>query len=73
MPGGDLLVSVPVDAACRVYFNAHRAFTRAYLLECFAGLELVEERYIYGSTLCADYDPGRGFGTGLFHLKKRLP
>lgn len=69
-PGGDLLVSVPVDAVCRVYFNAHRAFTRQYLLECFKGLELREERYIYGRELLGDYDPASGFGTGLFHLAK---
>jgi len=68
-PGGDLYVSVPVDAACRVHFNAHRTFTRDYLLALFPRTELVEERYIYGRAYAAAYDPGRGFGTGLFHLR----
>jgi SAM-dependent methyltransferase len=68
--GGDLYVSVPVDAACRIYFNAHRAFTRDYLLGLFPGLELVEERYIYGRALFPAYEPARGFGTGLYHLRR---
>lgn len=67
-PGGNLYVSVPVDAECRIYFNAHRAFTRDYLLSLFPGLTLCEERYIYGQTLMTTYEPQRGFGTGLYHL-----
>lgn len=65
---GDLYVSVPVDVECRVYFNAHRAFTREAVLALFPGLELVEERYIYGRSLYPAYEPSRGFGTGLFHF-----
>jgi SAM-dependent methyltransferase len=68
--GGDLYVSVPVDTECRIYFNAHRAFTRDYLLALFPGLELREERYIYGRTLGPAYEPARGFGTGLYHLRR---
>jgi SAM-dependent methyltransferase len=68
--GGDLYVSVPVDGECRIYFNAHRAFTRDYLLGLFPGLELLEERYIYGTTLLPAWAPSRGFGTGLFHLRR---
>ncbi|MEO6246408.1 MAG: DUF268 domain-containing protein, partial [Opitutaceae bacterium] len=68
--GGDLYVSVPVDAECRIYFNAHRAFTRDYLLAQFPGLVLAEERYIYGRELRAGYAPERGFGTGLYHLRR---
>ncbi len=67
-PGGNLYVSVPVDAKCRVYFNAHRAFTRDYLLSLFPGLTLCEERYIYGRSLRTAYEPQRGFGTGLYHF-----
>lgn len=69
-PGGDLYISVPVDSENRVYFNAHRAFTPAYVRHLFDGLDLVEEKYIYGNTLGDSYDPHRGFGTGLFHFKK---
>lgn len=68
--GGDLLISLPVDAECRVYFNAHRTFTRDYVLSLFPGFTLVQERYVYGSALHDRYDPGRGAGTGLFHFRK---
>lgn len=71
-PGGDLYVSIPVDEECRVYFNAHRAFTREYVLELFAGFELVEEKYVYGTALCNSYEKTLGFGTGLFHVRKGL-
>lgn len=69
-PGGNLYVSVPVDAECRIYFNAHRAFTREYVLGLFPGLQLTEERYIYGRAVFAAYAPERGFGTGLYHLRR---
>ena len=69
-PGGDLYISVPVDASNRIYFNAHRAFTRDYVLTCFKDLVLVEERYIYGRQLELQYDPRKGFGTGLYHLRR---
>ena len=69
-PGGHLYVSVPVEVECRIYFNAHRAFTRDYLLKLFPGLTLLEERYIYGRELVPAYIPGRGFGTGLYHFCK---
>jgi hypothetical protein len=69
-PHGNLYVSVPVDAECRIYFNAHRAFTRDYLLALFPGLELMEERYIYGTSVVSTYDAATGFGTGLFHFRR---
>jgi hypothetical protein len=68
--GGDLYVSVPVDAECCVYFNAHRAFTRDYFLSLFPGLALVAEQYIYGRAYAPAYAPARGFGTGLFHFRR---
>jgi hypothetical protein len=67
---GDLYISVPVDYENKVYFNAHRAFSKAYVLEMFNGLSIVEEKYIYGNTLCDSYDATKGFGTGLYHFKK---
>lgn len=69
-PGGNLYVSVPVDDVCRIYFNAHRAFTRDYLLANFPGLQLVEERYIYDRSIHLRYHPERGFGTGLYHFRR---
>jgi Caenorhabditis protein of unknown function, DUF268 len=69
-PGGNLYVSVPVDQDCRIYFNAHRAFSRDYVIQLFPNLTLVEERYIYGRSLSACYDPRRGFGTGLYHWRR---
>ena len=69
-PGGSLYISVPIDSKNRVYFNAHRAFTRDYLLKIFSPLTPVEEKYIYGNTIYDTYYPQKGFGTGLYHLKK---
>lgn len=68
--GGVMLFSVPVDSENRVCFNAHRTFTRDYLLKLFEGFEIIEEKYIYGQTLFDSYDKSKGFGTGLYHLMK---
>lgn len=68
--GGSLYISVPVDKENKVYFNAHRAFTRDYIMELSNGLKLEEEKYIYGNDLTENYSPGKGFGTGLYHFKK---
>ncbi|MDP3962622.1 MAG: DUF268 domain-containing protein [bacterium] len=67
--GGCLYISVPVDAENKVYFNAHRSFTRDYILELFKTLKLSEEKYIYGKNMYPSYDPAKGFGTGLYHFK----
>ena len=67
---GNLYISVPVDEENKVYFNAHRAFTRDYILELFSSLKLVEERYIYGNEMFNKYDEKKGFGTGLYYFKK---
>jgi Caenorhabditis protein of unknown function, DUF268 len=69
-PGGNLYVSVPIDEECRIYFNAHRAFSREYLLQLFPDLILIEESYIYGRTTSSTYEPQRGFGTGLYHFRR---
>lgn len=69
-PGGNLYISLPVDAENKVCFNAHRAFTRDYVLQLASPLRLVEERYIYEKRTFASYDPTKGFGTGLFHFRK---
>jgi SAM-dependent methyltransferase len=67
---GSLYISVPVDSKNIVYFNAHRAFTREYVIKLFNNLTLVEEKYVYGYDTFDSYDPLKGFGTGLFHFKK---
>jgi len=67
---GNLYISVPVDEENKVYFNAHRAFTRDYILELFSSLKLVEERYIYGNEMFNKYDEKKRFGTGLYYFKK---
>lgn len=69
-PGGQLYISVPVDAVNRIYFNGHRAFTPNTVRELFGELEVVEERYIYGYERVDHYQPERGFGTGLFHFRR---
>lgn len=68
-PGGDLYVTVPVDTTDRVYFNAHRAFTPAYVRDLFP-LTLIEEVYLYGDTMQSSYDAAKGFGTGMYHFRK---
>ncbi len=68
---GNLYFSVPVDCECRVYFNAHRAFTRSYILELFNDLKLIEEKYIYGKKVYNKYNKAKGFATGLFHFCKK--
>lgn len=68
--GGSLYISVPVDNSNKVYFNAHRAFTRDYVLKLFSPLTLVEEKYIYGHKLFETYDSAKNFGTGFFWFKK---
>ncbi len=67
---GVILFSVPVDNENKIYFNAHRAFTREYILELFDGFSLIEEKYQYGTKLFDNYDSNKGFGTGLYMLKK---
>lgn len=65
-----MLISLPVDDRDKIYFNAHRAFTRESIMKMFDGLKFVEEKYQYGYKLYDDYDPAKGFGTGLFHFIK---
>ncbi len=67
---GNLYISVPVDSENRVYFNAHRAFTRDSVLELFKPLKLLEEKYMYGTTVTEKNSPALGFGTGLYHFTK---
>lgn len=69
-PGGSLYISVPVDRENRVYFNAHRAFSREYILELCKPLALIEEQYVYGNETKQRHDPDKGFGTGLYYFQK---
>jgi len=64
------LFSVPVDSENKIYFNAHRAFTREYILELFDDFEVLDEKYHYGTKMYDAYDETKGFGTGLYKLKK---
>ena len=68
--GGIILFSVPVDSENKIYFNAHRAFTRDYVLELFDGFSLLEERYHYGTKMYDSYNQSKGFGTGLYMMRK---
>lgn len=68
--GGIILFSVPVDSENKIYFNAHRAFTREYILELFNEFEVLDEKYHYGIKMYDTYDTTKGFGTGLYKLKK---
>ncbi|MCU0521887.1 MAG: DUF268 domain-containing protein [Anaerolineae bacterium] len=70
-PGGNLYLSLPLDDENRTYFNAHRAFSEAYVLDLFGSLEIIQQRYIYGTSFLEEKTPGSGFGTGCYHLTKR--
>jgi len=67
---GTLLISVPVDSINKIYFNAHRAFTRDYITSLFKNCIIMDEQYHYGNRMYHTYDPLKGFGTGLYMLKK---
>ena len=69
-PQGNIVISVPIDDGSKIYFNAHRAFTRKQIVQLFSGCVVADEKYIYGSELLNDYDATKGFGTGLFHFVK---
>jgi len=67
-PDGDLFVSLPLDDENRIYFNAHRAFREEKLLSLFAPFDVLETRYIYGTTFGTTR--GSGFGVGCYHLRR---
>jgi len=67
-PGGDLYLSMPIDDENRTYFNAHRAFTEAYLFGQFDRLQVVEKRYVFADRFL--HQPAEGFGIGCYHLQK---
>jgi len=69
-PGGILLISLPIDDQNKICFNAHRIFTRDYILELFSDMVILEEKYIYGSKMYDSYDRRKGFGTGLYVFQK---
>ena len=68
---GVILFSVPIDNKCKVYFNAHRAFTKEYVISLFHECNLIEDKYIYGKHLVDNYDPEKGFGVGLYKFIKK--
>lgn len=67
-PGGYLILSLHVDRENKIYFNAHRAFKRDYLLSLIDGFDIEEEKYIYGKKLVNTYQDD--FGTVLILLRK---
>jgi len=71
-PGGNLYFSVPIDAVNRVWFNAHRAFTRDMVMSLFSGFTLIDEMYQYKNEFITNYDASREFGTGCFHFRKNM-
>ncbi len=67
-PGGDFYISVPINDENRTYFNAHRSFKEAYLVEQFHQLQVIEKRYIFGNSFLSQ--PVAGFGIGCYHLRQ---
>lgn len=68
--GANLYISVPIEEISKTYFNAHRAFEERYLLGTLLNeFEIVDRKYIYGDNFVDTKD--KGFGTGLYHLRKK--
>jgi len=67
---GIILFSVPIDDVNKVYFNAHRAFTKEYIISLFDQCTLEEDKYIYGNELVDTYNQSKGFGIGLYKFRK---
>lgn len=67
-PGGNLFLSLPIDDENRTFFNAHRAFSEAYLLGLFDTFDVLEKRYIFGSTFT--HYRQAGFGIGCYHFSR---
>ncbi|TWU47566.1 hypothetical protein Poly51_53660 [Rubripirellula tenax] len=61
-PGGRLFISVPVGNRDFVYYNAHRVFTEASVLQLFEPLRVIEKRYIYGNEFVNDLRSDTGTG-----------
>ncbi|WP_299250033.1 DUF268 domain-containing protein [uncultured Cytophaga sp.] len=68
---GVILFSVPIDTVNKVYFNAHRAFTKEYIIQLFDECVLEEDKYIYKNDLVDSYDKSKGFGIGLYKFIKK--
>jgi len=68
--GGFAIISVPVYRENVVFFNAHRTFTRSYIIELFHSFDLLEEKYIYDE-IFDEFIPEKGLGTGLFLFRKK--
>ena len=78
--GGTLYLSVPIGPQ-RIEFNAHRVFSTAYLLECFAGQYHIEQfAYVDDNGELHERVPmtardvennfGCYYGCGIFEMKK---
>jgi SAM-dependent methyltransferase len=70
-PGGHLIISVPVEDKNVIHFNANRSFTRNFFLSFFTDFELIEEKYQYKRGFYENYMPEKGFGTGMYLLRKK--
>ena len=76
-PDGDLYISMPVEPADRVYFNAHRVFAVGGVPKRLPELALVEERFVHegrvlGAADVEGLDFTRHIVFGLYHFR-RLP
>ncbi len=67
---GHFIFSVPVDKENTIYFNAHRAFTRDYILELMSEFSLQEEKYIYGKDFIDTYSPEKWVGVWCYYFIK---
>ncbi|MFA6437967.1 MAG: DUF268 domain-containing protein [Bacteriovoracaceae bacterium] len=69
-PGGHIYFTVPVESQNKTYFNGYRSFTNDFLILNFNQCDLVEQKFICGSSLVDSYDIKSNNGIGLFMFRK---
>lgn len=69
--GGHFIFSVPVDGESTIYFNAHRAFSREYIMSLMDGFILEEEKYIYGKDFIGQFTQERWVGIWCYYFIKK--
>jgi len=68
---GNIYISLPIYKVNKIFFNAHRTFTKRYVLSKFKNCKLIEAKYIYKGKLTSKFSKNSDtYGTGLFWFKK---
>lgn len=68
---GNIFITVPIYSENRLYFNAHRTFTRKFIMDKFKQCKLIEEQYFYNGEIVSKLPLKMNtYGTGFFWFKK---